>query len=176
MQEIWKDIKDYEGFYQVSNLGRIKSLERIVMGRWKPIKIKEKILVAVNKKRYLRVHLSKNNKKKLYSIHRLVAEAFIPNPNNYNEINHKDENILNNCVDNLEWCSRSYNINYGTRTQKTIDKVCKAILQYDMQGNFIKELKTMNDAVRYYNNAHICSVCKGNRKNASGYIWRYKDK
>ena len=176
MQEIWKDIKDYEGYYQVSNLGRIKSLKRIVKGRWKNIIIKEKILNRKIENGYLRVQLSKNNISKIFLVHRLVAETFIPNPNNYKEINHKDENTINNNVDNLEWCTHSYNINYGTRTQKTIDKMCKSILQYDLQGNFIKKWKTMNEAVRYYHNAHICDVCKGKRQSASGYIWKYQDK
>ena len=175
MKEIWKDIPGYEGIYQVSNLGRVKSLERIIMGRWHEVKTKEKILKPRITNGYLRLQLFKSNKAKNFFLHRLVAMAFISNPNNYIEINHKDENHFNNNVNNLEWCSHSYNINYGTRTKKTIEKVCKPILQYDMNGNFIKKWKTMNEAIRYYNNVHICDVCKGKRQNASGYIWKYKD-
>lgn len=107
--EIWKDIEGYEGLYQVSNEGRVKSF-------WSG---KEKILKQHNCKGYLEVGLYKKEDKQKYKlIHRLVAETFIPNPNNLPQINHKDENKTNNSVDNLEWCSRSYNINYGSRNEK----------------------------------------------------------
>ena len=114
--EIWKDIEGYEGLYQVSNKGRIKSLNRIdSRGR----KVNEKILSSKpNNKGYLRVHLYKNGKRKPFSVHRLVAIAFIPNPNNLLEVNHKDENKENNTVDNLEWCNRKYNTNYGSRNER----------------------------------------------------------
>ena len=114
--EIWKDIEGYEGLYQVSNKGRIKSLNRIdSRGR----KVNEKILSSKpNNKGYLRVHLYKNGKRKPFSVHRLVAIAFIPNPNNLLEVNHKDENKENNTVDNLEWCDRKYNANYGSRNER----------------------------------------------------------
>lgn len=112
MREDWKDIKYYEGKYQVSNLGRVKSL-----GNNKSKK--EKILKpGKNKFGYLYVILSKEGIHKNFQLHRLVAQAFIENPNNYPIINHKDENKLNNKVDNLEWCTQKYNINYGTRTQR----------------------------------------------------------
>ena len=112
MKEIWKNIKGYEGLYQVSNLGRVKSLERKDnLGR----KVNEKILKNRNATHgYIAVILSKDSNKKTYRVHRLVAEAFIPNPNKYLEVNHKDENKSNNRIDNLEWCDRKYNCNYGT--------------------------------------------------------------
>ena len=115
-KEIWKDIKDYEGIYQISNIGRIKSLDRYCNNRL----IKGKILSPHLAKGYLKINLYKNGKSKHFAIHSLVAEAFIPNPNNYPEVNHKDENKENNNVDNLEWCDSKYNCNYGTRTERII--------------------------------------------------------
>lgn len=115
-EELWKDIPGYVGLYQVSTLGNVRSLThtnsdgRCFKGkRLKPI---------LQKTGYVRVHLSKYNQRELPFIHRLVAEAFIPNPNGYTEINHKDENPENNAVTNLEWCTHSYNINYGERNKK----------------------------------------------------------
>ncbi|HIT38246.1 MAG TPA: HNH endonuclease [Candidatus Onthousia faecipullorum] len=114
--EIWKDIKGYENYYQVSNYGRIKSKARIRKGKQKQFYLtKEKILCAhVNKKRgYVQILLTKEGKQKLYLCHRLVAETFIPNPNNYSEINHIDGNKQNNYVKNLEWCTHSENIKHA---------------------------------------------------------------
>ena len=111
-QEIWKDIKGYEGLYQVSNLGRVKSLNYKKTG-------KEKILKAdTDKDGYLRVCLSKNGKHKNYIVHRLVAIAYIPNTNNYPIVNHRDETQQNNKASNLEWCTCTYNNNYGTRNER----------------------------------------------------------
>lgn len=110
--EEWKDIQGYEGLYQVSNYGRVKSL-----GNEK--KRNDKILKAQTKKNmYKQIGLHKDGIEKKYLIHRLVAQAFIPNPNNYKEVNHKDENPSNNNVFNIEWCSSSYNANYGTRKER----------------------------------------------------------
>ena len=118
MQEIWKDINEYEGKYQISNLGRVKSLN---YARRK----QERILKpGIQKKTgYISVTLLKERKKKTKTIHRLVAETFIPNPENLHQINHKDENKQNNCVDNLEWCSAKYNSNYGHRNEKISKKL-----------------------------------------------------
>lgn len=114
MEEIWKDIPNYEGLYQISNLGRVKSLPRKGTNTKK-----ERILkFAKSNKNYLIAILTKHNKRNAKSVHRLVAEAFIPNPNNFPQVNHKDENRHNNCVDNLEWCTNRYNCNYGNRSAK----------------------------------------------------------
>lgn len=130
MQEIWKDILDYEGLYQVSNLGRIKSLNRKVTQyngyNYSERFYKGKILkYCVKPNGYAQVGLGKNGKIKWFAVHRLVAQAFIDNLNNEKYINHKDENKLNNKVENLEWCSCSYNINYGTRNDKVREKLIK---------------------------------------------------
>jgi len=103
MEEIWKDIKDYEGLYQVSNFGRVKSIYRIRIQH-------------INEFGYYRIVLSKNSKLKTFSTHRLIAEVFLENPNNLPEINHKDGNKQNNCVSNLEWCTSSYNQIHAFKT------------------------------------------------------------
>lgn len=114
MEEIWKDIKGYEGSYQVSNLGRVRSLTRKVKTFNGVRTSKGQILKPLKTNTgYYRVDLKQNQKNKYMSIHRLVAEAFILNPNNYPIINHKDNNPQNNCVDNLEWCTQSYNVKYA---------------------------------------------------------------
>lgn len=160
--ETFKDILGYEELYQVSNLGRIKSLK---FG-------KEKLLSpAFDKDGYLYVCLCKNGEKKRYFIHRLVAQAFLPNPNNYPEVNHIDENKLNNNVDNLEWCDRKYNINYGTRTEKC----SKQVGQYDLSGNLIKVWKSGWEIERQlgYSSSNISACCLGKYKTSHGYIWKY---
>lgn len=114
--------------------------------------------------------------------HRLVAEAFIPNPNNYPCINHKDENRKNNNVENLEWCTYKYNINYGNRTKKQIRSHVPyksvSVLQYDLNNNFIKEWKSIKEAEHYYNISKntISQCCQKIQKTAGGFIWKYKEK
>lgn len=120
MEEVWREVEGYEGYYAVSNFGRVKSLPRTTISdKGKRYTCVEKILkIATRKDRYQFIILRKNNKSKLLLIHRLVAQAFIPNPNKLPMINHKDENPSNNRVDNLEWCDQKYNMNYGTCRQR----------------------------------------------------------
>ena len=120
MQEIWKDVKGFEGFYQVSNLGRVRSLDRIAVSENRSTqKIKGAIKkVKVGKNGYYMVMFYKDSKYKCAYVHRLVAQAFIPNPDNLPQVNHKDEIRTNNCVDNLEWCDSKYNNNYGTKIDR----------------------------------------------------------
>jgi len=169
MQEIWKDIKDYEGIYQVSNLGNIKSFYKAKENIKKP---------TLSNKGYLRVALSKNKKSKKFAIHRLVAKTFLPNPNNYLDVNHKDGNKLNNCVDNLEWCSRSYNISHAWRNKLTKGG-SKKLLQYDLNNNLIGEFISASEASRilHINVGDISSCCNHSHKHktAGGFIWRYAD-
>ena len=155
MEEIWKDKKGYEGHYQVSNWGRVKSIK---FG-------KEKILKLIkDKDGYLQVTLCKNNIKKVYKVHRLVAEAFIDNTDNLPQVNHKDENKLNN------------NVRYGTGIERRSKKRSKPVLQYDLEGNFIKEWVSINECVRNgYNQGNVAACCRGERKYHKDCIWRYKN-
>ena len=122
MTEIWKDIVGYEGLYQVSNLGNVKRLKSY-KGRGKGYIVEEHLIQpSINSRGYQTVDLCKNGKTKTFSMHRLVAIAFLDNSDNLPEVNHKDEDKTNNCVDNLEWCDRVYNNNYGTRNKKCSDK------------------------------------------------------
>lgn len=162
-QEIWKEIDGYEGLYQVSNLGNVKSLKN---GRWGTGK--ERILMAgKHKLGYLFVILFKEGKMKNYKVHRLVAEAFIPNPQKLPEVNHKDEDKSNNRVENLEWCDRKYNCNYGTRTERTSKRViCEETgIVYPSLSEVYRQLG--------FDNSYIGACCKGRYKQAYGYTWRY---
>ena len=166
MNEEWRDIKGYEGKYQVSNLGRVKSL-----GNNKSKK--EKILdPKSNMYGYKEVRLSKEGKRKPYKVHRLVAIYFIPNPNNYKEVNHKDENKQNNRIDNLEWCSRLYNVRYS----KVWTSNERPVLQYDKEGNFIKEYNSMSEAARSNNTTpqSIFASIKHGWYSANSK-WKYKE-
>ena len=121
MQEIWKDIPNFEGLYQISNYGRVKTLEKYISSGIKnnnQVRRKSKLLKQYNKQGYLQVSLSKNHRRYYFNVQRLVAIAFIPNPNNLPQVNHIDENPLNNNVENLEWCTAKYNCNYGSRNSK----------------------------------------------------------
>ena len=141
--EIWKDIPEYEGKYQVSNLGRVKSLQR-----WGGTRFYNREYILnnyVNKKNgYVYVYLTKNNKSKNIRLHRLVAQAFISNPNNYLYINHIDGNKENNCIDNLEWCDSSYNIKDMYRRRGKYDNDDNIIKKY-------KELKSCNKVAKLFN-------------------------
>ena len=132
-----KDIKNYEGIYGITSCGKVWSYKR-----------KKFLKHRVNNYGYLYVNLSKNGKYKSYVIHRIVAEAYLPNPENLPEINHKDENKANNCLQNLEWCDASYNTNYGTRNEKASNSLKKPILQYTLDGEFIREWQSTTDVGR----------------------------
>lgn len=181
--EEWRDITGFEGHYQVSNLGNIRSLDRWVEYRTgKRCFIKGKILHPMKcSNGYYEAQLSQNNKRIIIMLHRAVAQAFIPNPNNLPEVNHKDEDISNNCVENLEWCTSKYNANYGTRNQRCFDKVQKKqqkpINQLTLSGEFIKRWDGIGQASRSLgiNDSHIVRVCKHKVKNesAGGFKWEY---
>lgn len=123
-KEIWKDIPGYEGSYQVSNYGRVKRLEHITPNN---IRLPEKISTQFkNQNGYMMVILSKNGEGKQFVVHRLVAQAFLPNPNNLPFVNHKDESRIHNNVENLEWCTAKYNSNYGTIKDRKSKNMTKA--------------------------------------------------
>lgn len=169
--EEWKDIKNYEGLYQVSNLGNVRSLDRFIINKIVKGKILKKCLTKFG---YYRVVLSKNNVQITRTVHRLVAEAFIENTNNLPCVNHKDEDKTNNCVDNLEWCSYKYNNNYGTMQKRGHEKLSKPVLMLDLQGNVIQEFCSISEAFRITNILHIGEVCRGGRCSAGGYKWNFK--
>ncbi len=172
MKEIWKDIPNYEGIYKISNLGRLKSF-RAYNSFTKSYYYKEKIVKGkIDSSGYVMVCLSKNGKYKYCRIHRLVAEVFIDNPNNYPIINHKDENKKNNIVSNLEWCTYLYNNTYGNKNKR----ISKAIIQYDLEGNFIKEYSSINEAGRQNNIPHtsILYALKHTGGITHNYKWKYK--
>lgn len=181
-EEIWKDIPDYEGLYQISNLGRVKSLEKTMWNNHKNIK-KEEMILKPNKvgKGYYCVKLYKNKEYKMKKVHRLVAQAFIDNPENKKQVNHIDGDKENNCVNNLEWCTCRENIKHSWKNNlhKSLkgkyNKLSKEILQYDLQGNFIKKWESITSAQQDLKISNISSVCSGERKKAGGYIWRYKN-
>lgn len=178
MQEVWKDINGYEGLYQVSNLGRVKSLERFNVNTGNYESRERFLKLSYNKRGYPTVTLINRTKRVLKTIHRLVAEAFVPNPNNLPQVNHKDEIKTNNNADNLEWCSNSYNHDYGTRTERCAEKLKKKVVQYSLSGSYIAEYDGVRDVARlngFKANSCISECCAGKRKTAYGYIWRYKE-
>lgn len=167
-------IPGYEGLYMVSNLGRVKSLNYRNTG-------KEHLLIPrLNNKGYQMVCLSKNGVARNYTVHKLVALAFIPNPNNLPEVNHKDENKMNCSVDNLEWCDRKYNCNYGTAVQRSAEKNKNGVKsveveQWSLDDKLIKVWPSMMEVQRQlcadYSNISKC--CRGKQKTAYGYKWSY---
>ena len=168
--EKWKDIEGYEGLYQISNLGRIRSFYNYRRDG-------TNILKPRLKRGYYQVGLRKNGERKWHHLHRLVAKAFIPNPNNLPQINHKDENKTNNVIDNLEWCSVSYNNCYGTRRERVKEKTGKKVLQYDKEMNLIKEYPSIADATKEMglkSISSICNCCRGVTETSKNYIWKYK--
>ena len=171
--ELWKDVKDYEGLYQVSTLGRVRSLDKYVNTKNRNV---DKVLKpAYDKNGYLRVYLYKNGKGTYFRVHRLVAKTFIPNPLNLPVINHKDEVKDNNHPYNLEWCTDEYNKNYGTAIKRSAEKRSKKVYQYDMQGNLIKEWSSVAETGRNGYEANVISACcLGKGKTHQNFIWSYK--
>ena len=166
MNEEWRDIKGYEGLYQVSNLGRVKSLN--CRGHKGCIGI---LTPRLDGKGYEMVALYKEGKARNTKVHRLVAQAFIPNPNNYPQVNHKDENKTNNNVKNLEWCTNEYNHNYGTRNERVGKLLSKKVICITTGEIF----NSMREACRKYNihTGSMTECCQGKRKTAGGYKWEY---
>lgn len=188
MNEAWKDILGYEGIYQVSNLGRVKSLSRIILGaipkRTKDIILKLKITASG----YVVVNLNKNGKYSTKFVHRLVADAFLPN-RGFHQVNHKDENKQNNFVfinpdgsvneekSNLEWCTSAYNANYGTRNERMRKKKMKRVNQYTKEGMFIRSWESITTIQKEtgMSLSNISLTCTGKSQTAFGYIWKYEE-
>lgn len=175
-KEIWLPVRGYVGLYEVSNFGNVRSLNYGNTGR------KELLSLVENEKGYLRVQLWKNGKPKSFRVHRLVAEAFIPNWFDDKEINHKSEIKTDNRVDNLEWCDRKYNINYGTRKERVSkkminnEKLSKPVLQLTKIGELVREwISTAEVGRNGFNQGNIVSCCNGKRKTYKGFVWKYKE-
>lgn len=178
MEEIWKDIKGYEELYQVSNLGRVKSLSRFAYNHF----TKERIMTPIiTKKGYLQIRIRANCKAKGFKIHRLVAEAFIPNPNGLPQVNHIDGNKQNNCVDNLEWCTCKENMQHAVTHGLLHDYSgnknpnCKVIFQYNLNGVFLKRWTSIYQITKElgYERHGISKCCSGKIKKYKNYIWKY---
>lgn len=157
------------GLYQVSNFGNVKSY--VIDSNGKILKLQ------IDKDGYSVVHLYKNKKMKRCKVHRLVAQAFLKNPNNYEVVNHKDENKRNNFINNLEWCSIAYNNNYNNRQLKIAKKREKKVLQINTNYKVVNIFNSIRQAetLTGVKNQSISKVCKGKRKTAGGYIWKYKE-
>lgn len=183
-KEVWKDIINYEGLYQVSNLGRVKSLKRIITRyngyAYCEYVLPEKILtVFCDKRGYSMTFLYKNGKRKKCAVHRIVAEAFIPNPENKPQVNHIDGNKLNNCVDNLEWATNSENQKHayksGLQKPKFGGENSRARKVECIETGEV--FNSITEATKKYKiqNANISACCRGVKKTAGGYRWKYKD-
>lgn len=179
--ECWKDVVGFEGLYEVSTRGRVRSIDRIIIRKnGTKLPIKGRILPQYKKRgnsklcRY-QVNLSKNGKKYSKSVHRLVAMAFIPNPLNLPEVNHIDENPLNNVVWNLEWCSSEYNHNYGTRNARQAKALEVAVDCFDIDGNFVQRYRSIKSAAKELNLDASCitKVCKHKVKQTKSYVFEY---
>lgn len=177
--EQWKAIDGFEGFYEASTLGRIRSIDRVVHQRnkWGEFSriIKGKIVKGtVDNNGYVAISLQKNGKIKYTKVHILIAKTFIDNYNNLPQVNHKDENKQNNEVSNLEWCTAKYNMNYGTVRSRTAMAQGKKVQQIK-DGNVIRVFDSLHEINRElgYNFKNICSVCNGKRNSAHGFEWKY---
>ena len=179
MEFLQKDIVGYEGLYQITSDGKVWSL--------KSCKFLKPLLSGPKGKEYYYVCLSKNGIKKNHKIHRLVAEAFIPNPNNLPIVNHKDENKKNNYVDNLEWTTYKENNDYGTRKEKMVEtrknngNCCKTIMCDKNTHEQIQIFETTRDAIRFLGlansaSSNISACIKGRKKSAYGYWWKIEEK
>ena len=182
--EIWKDVVGYEGLYEISNLGNVRSVKRTRIihdkrGRDFEAPLPEKLLstISTDKTRYLGVMLYQNGEKKRYLIHRLVAEAFVPNPNGLKEVNHIDENTKNNKADNLEWVTHKQNMNHGTlpERRKHFRVATTPIIQYDINGEKIAEYNSIIEASQI-TGINKSSIESGLSRNGycRGYFWKYK--
>ena len=174
MQETWKSLSDYNGLIEVSDLGKVRK----VQGKAAMLKPR------LDKGGYLYVHIriSKLGIDRMVKIHRLVAKAFIPNPDNLPMVNHKDENKTNNCVSNLEWCTNKYNLSYGTARQRIFETIernggykVRPIIQKDSEGNIIREWNSATEAAKELkiDCSRILAAC---HKSYKGFVWDFKEK
>ena len=162
MTEELKDIKDYEGLYAITRDGKVWSYKR-----------KKFLKCSDNGKGYYQISLCKDGKGKNYLIHRLVAEAYIPNPEGLPQVNHRDENPQNNCASNLEWCDAKYNANYGTRTERSNKKRSKPVYCIELDKTFYGARQAARELG--LDNSNIIKCCKGKVKTHGGFHWMYAE-
>ena len=189
MEEKWKPVVGYEGLYEVSSLGRVRSLSRSIQGHKGYYVIPSRILKGFYAYGYRYVELHKGGKHKAYRVHRIVAEAFLPNPNKYPIINHKNEIRDDNRVDNIEWCTHKYNSNYGNIKSKLKQSSHRIpIIQLTKEGTFVAKYQSITDASKATKIEHtnIIQCAKGRplkcrdgklriRRYAGGFIWKYEE-
>lgn len=184
--EIWKEIPRYNGAYLISNFGNMKSTERYCYHGDKPWLVKERLLSkVVGHTGYIEYQVTYNKKHRSEKAHRLVAEAFIPNPENKPQVNHIDGNKQNNRVENLEWCTNGENSKHAFRTglnhANYTPSNSRKILQINKDTNeIIAKYPSINAALRHFNlpitkRANIVECCKGKQKTGYGYKWKYED-
>lgn len=191
--EKWRDIPGFEGFYQINNYGVVKSLDRFQveqrLGTPYVRHYKGTVIKQFQRGEYLFVRLLINGKATNHNIHRLLMETFIPNPNNYPCVNHKDQDKHNNFIyinddgsvneelSNLEWCSWKYNSNYGDAVERARVQKYKPIIQYTKDGEFVREWDSCWSAGKELglNPQNLRSCCRGERKNSHGFRWEYKN-
>lgn len=163
MSEIWKVIPNFDNKYLVSNKGNVKNILRNFLLKQETTKLN-----------YKRVCLYRNGSCKKFFVHRLVANAFIPNPHSLPYVNHIDENPSNNNVDNLEWCTQKYNINYGTRNLK-VSNHARHVKQYSLDGVFLAEYQSIMVVEKLFgfDPSNIYKCCKNNTESAYNFIWKY---
>lgn len=170
-KEVWKDIPDFEGFYQVSDKGRVRSLDREVWSEKRGVFYSQKgrVLKLSNVHGYSKITLWKNGKPLTMRVHRLVAEALIPNPKELDCVNHKDENKSNNRIENLEWCTQRYNVNYGENSNIRPVVATHVLTGKKTTYPSIVEASRLGD----FDHTCISNVCNGRRKTHKNHYWNY---
>jgi hypothetical protein len=176
LTECWEPIRDYEGIYEVSNCGRVRSLDRKVQYRDEVRKKSGRVLKenTINGG-YKQVTLQKDGKRKSVLVHRLVAEMFIENFSGLPQVNHKDGDKTNNSVENLEWCSAKENMIHSVKNRIRTD--CKLVEQISLEGKLLTTFDSLHEAERKtgVHRQRISDCCKAKLKSAGGYIWRYQN-
>ena len=180
IKEKWKSVEGFEGLYEISNLGRVKSLGNNKSRKERILKPKK------HRDGYLQVCLCRNGKHKMFQVHRLVATMFIPNPEDFEQVNHRDEVKTNNCVSNLEWCSRKYNSNYGTRNIRVatsltnhpaFSKVVEASKYSDFSEICLRFASTHEAGRNGYDQRTVSTCCNGRYCSKGNFYrnlyWRY---